>query len=311
MRADYLNVVTVMSNPVRWASRLKLYNTFEEQMLNSGVKLTTVEVEFGDRPFQLGNPHVNHVKIRGDARALVWHKENALNLGIARLPPDAKYIATIDADIEFRMNGWATETVQALQHYHVIQPWSDCYDLGPNGEHLDHHKSFCSLVYNRKPIMQGPNVGNYPYRFAHPGYAWAYTRQALEWVGGLADTAALGAADHHMAMAFIGRVQDSYPTNIEQSYKTPLLRWQANASRHIARNIGYLSGTIEHGFHGPKRSRGYVDRWSVLINNGFNPETDLKRNTYGLVELAGNKPKLRQDIDAYFRSRREDSNMPD
>jgi len=235
MRADYLNVVTVMSNPVRWASRLKLYNTFEEQMLDSGVKLTTVEVEFGDRPFQLSNPHVNHVKIRGDARALVWHKENALNVGISRLPPDTKYIATIDADITFRMSGWATETVQALQHYHVIQPWSDCYDLGPNGEHLDHHKSFCSLVYNRKPIMQGPNVGNYPYRFGHPGYAWAYTRQALEWVGGLADTAALGAADHHMAMALIGRVHDSYPNNIEQSYKTPLLRWQVRASKHIRR----------------------------------------------------------------------------
>ena len=159
--------------------------------------------------------------------------------------------------------------------------------------------------------MQGPNVGNYPYRFGHPGYAWAYTRQALEWVGGLADTAALGAADHHMAMALIGRVHDSYPSNIEQSYKTPLLRWQTRASQHISRNIGFLSGTIEHGFHGPKRSRGYVDRWSVLVNNGFNPETDLKRNTYGLVELAGNKPKLRHDIDAYFRLRREDSNMAD
>jgi len=133
----------------------------------------------------------------------------------------------------------------------------------------------------------------------------------LEWVGGLADTAALGAADHHMAMALIGRVHDSYPNNIEQSYKTPLLRWQARTLQHISRNIGYLSGTIEHGFHGPKRSRGYVDRWSVLIKNDFNPFADLKHNTYGLVELAGNKPKLRQDIDAYFRSRREDSNMPD
>jgi hypothetical protein len=157
----------------------------------------------------------------------------------------------------------------------VVQPWSDCYDLGPNGEHLDHHKSFCSLVYHKRPIVQEPNSRNYPYRFGHPGYVWAYTRQALEWVGGLSDTAALGAADHHMAMALIGRVQDSYPSNIDQSYKVPLPRWQDRASRHINRNIGYVFGTIEHGFHGPKRSRGYVDRGSVLIENNFNPDTDL------------------------------------
>jgi hypothetical protein len=34
----------------------------------------------------------------------------------------------------------------------------------------------------------------------------------------------------------------------------------------------------------------------------------LKRNTYGVLELAGNKPQLRHDIDCYFRARDEDSN---
>jgi hypothetical protein len=33
----------------------------------------------------------------------------------------------------------------------------------------------------------------------------------------------------------------------------------------------------------------------------------LKRNSFGVLELAGNKPQLRRDMDAYFRSRNEDA----
>jgi hypothetical protein len=38
-------------------------------MLDSGVKLTTVEVSFGDRQAELNTSHVNHVKVKGDAHA--------------------------------------------------------------------------------------------------------------------------------------------------------------------------------------------------------------------------------------------------
>ncbi len=310
MRASLLYVVTAISNPVRWRSRIGLYKAFEQHMLDSGVKLTTVECAYGERPFELTNPKINHVKVRADASALVWNKENLLNLGIARLPAEAKYIATLDADITFRKVNWASETVHALQHYPVIQPWSDCYDLGPNGEHLELHRSFCRQVYDRQPFMQGPNAyPNSPYRFGHPGYAWAWTRQALEWVGGLVETAGLGAADHHMATALVGKVDDSVPKALQGPYSAPLHLWQARAVRHIAKAISYLPGTIEHTFHGPKAARRYVDRWSVLIKNQFDPITDLKRNTYGVMELAGNKPNLRHDIDTYFRQRSEDANV--
>jgi hypothetical protein len=307
MRADLLHAVTAISNPVRWQSRIRLYREFEQHMLASGVKLTTVECTFGDRPSECaGNPNVNYVHVKANAGALVWNKESLLNIGISRLPVDAKYILTADADINFRAKNWASETVHALQQYPVVQPFSDCYDLGPHGEHIDLHRSFCRLVHEDKPIVQGPNAVNGPYRFGHPGYAWAWTRQALEWVGGLVETAGLGAADHHMAMALIGRVDDSIPGNISQGYKTPLRQWQQRAMQHIGRNVSYVPGTIEHSFHGDKAKRAYVDRWQLLIRNGFDPGTDLKRNTFGVIELAGNKPRLRHDIDRYLRSRDED-----
>jgi hypothetical protein len=304
MRNALLHVVTAIANPIRWKSRIRLYRDFEQHMLDSGVQLTVVECAFGERPFECaGTPGVNHVPVR--ARSLVWTKENMLNLGIART--DARYVATVDADIRFRKPDWAAETVHALQQYDVVQPWSDCYDLGPNDDHLHTHRSFCRLWSERRPIVQGPNaVGGY--QFGHPGYAWAYTRQALEWLGGLVETAALGAADHHMALALIGRVDESIPGNLKDAYRQPLRQWQERATRHIAGNIGYVPGTIEHSWHGAKDKRNYVGRWDILARNGFDPVTDLKRNSWGVLELAGNKPDLRRDLDAYFRSRDEDSN---
>lgn len=307
MKAELLHVVTTVSNPVRWESRIKLYRQFEQHMLDSGVQLTTVECAYGDRPFEAdGTPRVNHVGVR--AKTPIWIKENLVNIGISRLPHDWKYVAWVDADVEFRKPGWAAETVHALQQYDIVQPWSECYDLGPDDDHLQVHKSFCSLVHHGKPIVPSGMAG---YEFAHPGLAWAATRPALEWLGGLIDTAILGAADHHMALALINRVRESVPGGISHGYLAPLLQWQERAAHHIAGNIGYVPGTLEHIWHGPKNKRAYVERWDILVRNGFDPSTDLKRNTSGLWELAGNKPALRREIDRYFRARSEDSNSLD
>jgi hypothetical protein len=69
-----------------------------------------------------------------------------------------------------------------------------------------------------------------------------------------------------------------------------------------------VPGTIEHAWHGSKEKRAYIDRWTILTRNSFDPDMDLIRNTWGVLELVGNKPALRRDIDRYFRSRDEDSN---
>lgn len=301
-------MIAVVSNPIRWRSRIDLYKRFEQHMLDSGVQLTVVECAYGDRPFELkGNPRVNHVAVR--AKTLVWTKENLINIGLSRLSEGWKYVAWIDADVEFRKANWAAETVHALQQYEVVQPWSDCYDLGPNDDHLHHHKSFCWVHHHRKPIVQGPKCGpGTPYVFAHPGYCWAATRAAIEAVGGLIETASLGAADHHMAMALIKRVNDTVPRGMSEGYMRHLLQWEQRAMHHVAGNIGYVPGTIEHQWHGAKDKRKYADRWQILTRHGFDPDHDLKRNSHGVIELAGNKPELRHAMDLYFRQREEDAN---
>jgi len=98
---DKLHVVTMISNPVRYKSRYRLYKQFKDYMsAEQNVVLHTVEVAYGDRPFEVTDrDDPNNYQFRTSCE--IWHKENALNLGIARLPCNWKYMAWVDADIEF------------------------------------------------------------------------------------------------------------------------------------------------------------------------------------------------------------------
>lgn len=213
----------------------------------------------------------------------------------------------IDADVFFRDPNWASEAVHSLQQYHVIQPWTHAYDLGPNGEHLDVHRSIGSMWMDGKPIVQGPNAKSNGYQFGHPGFAWIWRRSALDAVGGMPETAALGAADHHAALAILGRVDELIPGNMTPGYVAPLRLWQHRAEV-LQKKLGATKGTIEHRWHGKKIARGYVSRWDVLVKHRFDPFLDLVRNATGLLQLAPGKIGLRQDIERYFVSRDEDQN---
>jgi len=268
-------------------------------MEESGVALTTVEGVFGDRQPMIKD--AVHVPIRSE----LWHKENLLNIGFSRLHSTAKYVAWIDADVEFIQKNWADETLHALQHYDVVQPFSTALDLGP--QRLGHtgvqlHKGFCYQYVTGKPIVIGKD-----YEFAHPGFAWAARREALDKVEGLIDWTLLGAADHIMALALIGRTKDSIIGGLSQNYYSMAGHWQYLAEAQIKRNIGYVPGLLHHFWHGRKENRKYVDRWEILQRNQYDPKVDILRDTYGVIRLADNKPKLRDDLREYFRQRNEDS----
>jgi len=311
MRADLLDVFAVRSNPLRWQQPERIAKDWIELMLDSGVNLHIVEVQYGERPFVYADtPHINHIGLR--AKTLCWSKENALNVGISRVP-GARYICTSDSDVFFRKKSWAADTVHALQIHDVVQPWSDAYDLGPNDEHMQHHVSFCKVMMHGGPLLPENKKwwkwAGGPYDYPHSGYCWAWTRQALDWVGGLFDVGGMGSGDHHMALALAGKAERSLPGGCNQNYKDAVTRWQQRAVQHINGNVGYVPGTIEHRFHGAKADRKYVGRWDMFVKHGFDPVTDLKKNTHGVIEWAGNKPDLKREFELYLMSRREDANV--
>jgi hypothetical protein len=309
MRADALHVVAARFNPLRWTTPDRHYRDWVGHILDSGCKLTVVEIQYGKREFIADLPHVNHIGLRAESWA--WSKECAINEGIKRIP-DAEYIAWGDADIWHRNANWASETVEYLQHYRAIQTWDRALDLGPNGELLATHTSFCRQYQLGAPVVaEGSKFWQFDGGYAiypHSGYFWAVKREFLDWTGGLFEYGGMGSGDHHMALALVGKVDRSWPSGAGQSYKSHLLRWQERAQRYVNGRLAALPGMIEHRFHGDKRRRGYIDRWDIFVRHGFDPDTDVKRNSWGILEWAGNKPEMEREWDLYLRSRREDDN---
>jgi hypothetical protein len=608
MNPKLLHVVTAVSNPLRWKSRIRLARDAISEWVADGASVTVVECTTGERPPELDDlKGINYVRTR--AHTVAWNKECLLNIGIARLPTDAEYIATLDADIHFRKRAWASETVQAMQLHPAGQVWSDCYDLGPQDENMQVHKSFCSLYVHGKPVIPtGPkfwdfdggkyqyshclpgdssvipggsitaasarpfegnlvvirtasgqeltcspnhpvfsggrwrradeldvgddvfrhvrgngiigkphekhtptpiedivrsfrersgthrstntlpdnfdgNVGNgkvteiwsnrnlsskldselmklrsdlifgdvgraaatsrnlfpnsggldmgaamrnasacaaassgnasaffgrhlghhalrnsrgdfppmfwrgtipgelsgerfslreriagdilvdesidRPARHAddigtfihalapqieadkivyvgrrwfsgqlydlqtehgyiiadgllthNSGYGWFWRRGILDSLGGLLEICGMGSADHHMAYSLIGGAKYSLPGKANPHYSDAIYQWQIRALHHVNKSLGYVPQTIEHAFHGRKGDRGYISRWDMFLRHNFDPLTDLKRNSWGVIEFSGKNPELQREFEVYLRSRLEDGNLP-
>jgi hypothetical protein len=300
-----LHVVSMISNPVRFNSRLRLFRDFMAEMnATKNVKLYVVEVAFGDCQFEVterGNPQ--HLQLKANQE--IWHKENALNLGVKRLfPRNWNYMAWLDGDISFRNPGWALETIHQLQHYPVVQPWSDCVDLGPKGEILQHFQGFGYIHRIGVPKQTHPSQ---PYKYAHSGFAWACTRYFWENINGLMDFCILGSADHHMAFSLIGQVDRTIHHATTQPFKNRCLAWQKNACKITHGNdVGFVKGRIEHAFHGKKVNRKYRERWQIQIDSEYDPDADIAYDSQGLIYVL-NKPKLLSDLRDYFRARQEDA----
>jgi len=336
MDANKLYVVTAISNPVRYASRYKLYFEFEKRMRDAGVTLITVEVQLGDRPFCVTErDNVNHVQLRTWSE--IWHKENALNIGVQHLSqihPDWEYVGWFDADISFANPAWATETIQALQHHMLVQPWSHTLDLKPDfapcewfyktGKETLKPASWGYCHVNGVPMANtdlgkslanggkmdrscdgyGEQGGTY---YWHPGFAWAARREAWDHLGGLIDYSILGAADYIMGAALTGKGEVGLASWMHPNYVRWIKQWKDRADKYIQGDVGYVPGLLLHYWHGKKAQRGYKDRWRIFHDHGFDPELDLKRDSQGLYQLTDRSPGLRDGCRAYFRQRNEDS----
>jgi hypothetical protein len=198
------------------------------------------------------------------------------------------------------------ETLEALQHYPVVQMFQTAVDEGPTGAVMNTYTGFAQSFV--KGLPYGPGAGGSYGPYWHSGFAWAIRREAFEELGGLIDFAILGAADHHMALSLIGRAEASLPGGVNPQYTKMVLAWQERArAGHIQDNLGFVPGSIAHHFHGPKKARNYVGRWEILVKNDFDPTLDISRDSQGLWQLTKRGLRMRNDLRAYFRARNEDS----
>ncbi len=321
-----LHVITPVFNPQRFRSRWKHYYNFEKMVSDAGGRLTTVEVAFGQRASVITEPFSeNHTVINLRSRQEIWLKENMINIGISRLDPNWEYVAWIDADVQFARPDWVGETLQQLQHYKIVQMFSECHDLNYDAEIIQKHKGFMWCYLNEglenlgnNPKNSGPRIPAKPkqaytsdkgdFSYWHPGFAWAARREALEDVGGLIDWSILGGGDTFMAYALVGVLNQRFmPKSLGPSGVRLLQQWEQRAEKYIRRNVGYVKGSIYHYWHGNRKDRGYYDRGTILTKASFDPEKDLYRDSQLLYQINPENILLRDGAQAYFRQRNEDT----
>ncbi len=316
-RLDHpLHVVTVIFNSPRYRSRWKLFEDFQAQVEHSGSILTVLEVAFGDRAFVVTQPdNPRHIQLRTWHE--LWLKENAINLAVQRLPRDWKKVAWVDADVLFARSDWADETKHALEHWPVVQMWSQLHDLNSNHELIGTMRSFGDYWLQHGPAGPKDPCPHYPYYLSRgypgaPGLAWAMRREAWDALGGLIDCCILGAGDWYLAHALTGQAERVIRKD-HPGLSRKILQWQDRAARGrwqerpILGNLGVVKGAVMHYYHGDKKFRRYATREQILSRNKFDPDRDLKPDWQGLLQISDHVPQLRRDIQKYFHERREDA----
>ena len=298
---EKLHVITMCSNPNLWESRYRLARECIPTWQQDDVEITLVEVAHGSRPFVLDDLPVRHIGLR--QTTTTWVKEGAWNAAVHHLPHDAHKLCFLDADIIFRDPTWSAKVRNALDLAPIVHPWSHCYDLGPGGSHGAVHTSFGYCYNHNLPLAASGQYGVY----SHPGYGVAMTRTYFDAVGGLFDLAAMGAGDYTAMLGVVGKTEMGFAREVGDGYRRAVREWSHRAEHHANGKLGYTTSVIEHKFHGKKTDRKYISRWSLFEKHSFDPHYDLKRNSSGLYEWAGNKPRLEFDWNRYLLERAEDS----
>lgn len=335
-----LYLVVPYSNPFRWQTRRKLFNdTLRHLWACPNIVPVPVELAYGDRPFEVTDPDMpNVLQLRTECE--LWHKENLINVACSRIPSTAKYAGYCDADFHMTRYDFGLEAIHMLQHYHFVQLISSYTDLTAAGSTSDtglrpyrsnssfawnylHQTQFletkkrqgsgrvgCDPYYGL-PIPKPSGVFPFGYAPGAPGGAWAWNCSSFDAVGGLLDTCILGSADWHMAFGLIDAPSSRLETEqTGQAYNKAILDWQKRASQlkfHYGKApMGCVDNYAVHFFHGSHRSRGYGDRWQILVHHDFDPGSDVHRDRQGIWRWTGNKPALRDEVRRYFVTRDED-----
>lgn len=300
-------IISCYYNPLGFASRARNFEIFYRKLSESKVPFLIIECAFGNEGFSPATENLRNI-IRVRARDVLWQKERLLNLAERLLPPTAKYVIWLDADILFTNRNWIGETIESLQTNMICQPFARCVRLMPGQMQPD--------TSNREIWESFARVWNIDERKAasthfdehgHTGFAWAARRELFAEIG-LYDCAIAGTADHLMAHAAVGKFNHECIERafFSDSIKTHFSRWGKRFYEITGGKIGYVEGDIYHLWHGELKNRRYLERTRELSLIGFDPAIDLKVNQHNIYEFAPERDDLRRWMREYFRCRQED-----
>jgi hypothetical protein len=116
--------ITCFFNPAGYRRRLQNYKWFREHLT---IPLVTVELSFtGEYALRNGDAEILVQLDQGD---VLFQKERLLNIALQHLPATCEAVTWIDCDVIFAANDWPARTMEALQRFDVVQPFSERFDL--------------------------------------------------------------------------------------------------------------------------------------------------------------------------------------
>lgn len=314
-----LAAITCFYNPTNSELRLNNYRIFREAMIRerqiTGIPLYTIELAFGDQPFQLNRQDADHLtQIRASAEDTMWQKERLLNILIEDLPSQFDKVVWIDCDLIFASERWSIRTANALDQYAIIQPYSWALGLPQckNSEVFPAHwiiydcfgagnlrKSF-SYYHSERRTYPDFNGG-------HVGYVWAAKRELLHQCK-LYDVIVTGAGDLFMTIALYGMFASldrmPYLHNLSDEAIEHFFEWGykfCTTSRKLG-GAGFTPEMLMHLWHGDVSNRNYLMYSQCLGLCHFSPNEDLELGPDRLYHWKRKNYWLHESVNTIFKN---------
>lgn len=229
----------------------------------------------------------------------MFYKENLWNLA-ANLTTASKIIF-VDSDIVFNNTSWFERTCELLDHYDVVQPFTNAVWTDEDGR-ASAIKNCSAYAIKTNKV---PNLTRY-----HPGFAWGFTRQAFEAIGGWDDVMCTGNTDGAFSMCFrddegTRGLLNWFKNNQEpavDSYK--FKDYRRNVLKQNLK-VGYLkSSSVVHLWHGNPTDRQYITRKDLFQRKPDNTYP-VSRRRDGLLVWDDEKA-LNAGPRRYFQDKKDD-----
>jgi len=308
--------ITTFFNPAGYRNKSKNYRIFRESSKKQGLKLLTVELAFGKKPFELGTEDADIlIQLRTKKENILWQKEAMLNIGLKNLPPDCDKIVWLDCDIIFKNDQWISETSALLERYSLVQPFRYFIKLQKGKQDLD-IREINELIDRGKKSnnIRINDIGTKNKLKSHIAPSargiWAARRKIIDTIH-FFEYAIVGSGDTFMLCAFTGSTPISrtllefYPDAFYQKF----LNWHKIAVNEIKGSVFISEGYVMHLWHGTIENRDYLGRHKRICEAKYNPETDIKKDEQGLWVWTGKNKALQRIVRRYFVKRNEEDSL--
>ena len=302
--------MTSYFNPVGYRRRHENYLRFRSRL---NAPLIAIELASHGR-FELGEGDADIlIQVRGGD--VMWQKERLLNIALANLPEECRFVAWLDCDIIFVSEDWAWRASQLLERYafvqlfrrvHYLQPDVALDRVGPETATWSREAIASAIDCGASPAeaLRSHNGREIP-RYAR-GVAWAAGRELIA-DRCLFDASIIGGGDS----AVVSAAYSCFDYVIERQEM-----WEGQAARYrdwagpfrdaVAGKVGALDGEVFHFWHGSMDKRGHRERFRGLRPFRFDPATDIAAAANEPWRWSSAKTDMHDYVRSYFVARAED-----